>query len=370
MGEYEGRQYIVTELVDGGTLKTWAKEPRNWKQIVDLLTGVADALAAAHGSSILHRDVKPANILVAKNGYAKLADFGLAKLDERAPEDITRTIDEGATRPGIVVGTVAYMSPEQASGGKLDARSDVFSFGIVLYELLAGKRPFAGATDVELLHTIIRTEPQPLGEEIPAALRMIVEKALEKDPAERYQSMRELVVDLRRLARTTKTGAVAAVPAAPRPRRSWLWPAAVVLALAAGAGLMLLRKPHSAAPAIIRSQRLTDFVGVEEQPAVSPDGKWIAFIASDKGRRQVWLRSLGGGAPTLVTHDNADHEHPRWMPDSINLIYFSGAEKEGEPGTIWQVAAVGGTPRPLAASQGEGDVAIRCVALSGRRPGC
>src|SRR5207248_2286500 len=141
-----------------------------------------------------HRDIKPANILVAKNGYAKLADFGLAKLDENAhSSDSTLTITEGQTRPGMVVGTVAYMSPEQASGHKVDARSDIFSFSVVMYELLAGKRPFGGATDLEVLKTVIHGVASPLDESVPPALRALVEKALEKNPGERYQSMREMV---------------------------------------------------------------------------------------------------------------------------------------------------------------------------------
>ncbi|MBZ5632387.1 MAG: serine/threonine-protein kinase [Acidobacteriia bacterium] len=356
VGEFKGRQYLVTEFVDGGTLKDWCIEKRSWRQIVDLLTGVADGLAAAHAAAILHRDIKPANILVAKNGYAKLADFGLAKLDEDRPSDTTGTLTEGRTRPGVVLGTIAYMSPEQASGKKLDSRSDIFSFGAVLYELLAGKKPFSGASELELLKTVIHGTPHPLGEDVPLALRMVVEKALEKDPAERYQSMREVVVDLRRLARskTEETAREATVSAPQRP--SWPWAAAVVLALAAGVGVSRLWMPRPAAPVNIRVQRLTDFVGVEEQPAVSPDGKWVAFIAPDKGRRQVWVRLLGGGAPAPVTHDDADHEHPRWTPDSSSLIYFSGTAKEGEPGTLWEVAVVGGTPRPIASSNGEGDV--------------
>jgi len=206
-GEVEGRQYLVTEYVDGGTLKDWArplenKAHRTWREIVELLVGVADALSIAHGAGILHRDIKPANILITKSRYAKLADFGLAKLvDPPAADEAARTLTEKRTGPGVVVGTVAYMSPEQASGNPLDTRSDIFSFGVVLYELLAGRRPFKGATDLELLKTIVHGAPPPLGEEIPLALSMAVEKALEKDPAERYQSMRELVVDLRRLVR-------------------------------------------------------------------------------------------------------------------------------------------------------------------------
>jgi serine/threonine protein kinase/Tfp pilus assembly protein PilF len=201
-GEFEGRQYLVTEFIDGGTLKDWARaEKRNWRQTVELLTNVADGLAAAHAAGVMHRDIKPANILVAKNGYAKLADFGLAKLTDTTPEDVTRTLAVEPTRPGMIVGTIAYMSPEQASGGPLDARSDIFSFGVVLYELLAGRRPFTGASDLVVLQTIIHGAPRALPEDVPAALRAVVEKALEKDPADRYQSMRELVVDLRRLLR-------------------------------------------------------------------------------------------------------------------------------------------------------------------------
>src|SRR5215831_18991896 len=201
--EFEGQQYLVTEFVDGGTLSDWVKaEKRSWRQVVELLVGVADGLATAHGAGITHRDIKPANILVAQNGYAKLADFGLAKLTDPKSEDITvRTLSGEPTHLGMILGTIAYMSPEQASGRTVDARSDIFSFGVVLYELLAGRRPFEGATDLERLQTIIHGTAAPLVEDVPDALRMVVEKALEKQPSDRYQSMRELVIDLRRLTR-------------------------------------------------------------------------------------------------------------------------------------------------------------------------
>ncbi len=232
-GEVDGRQYLVTEFVDGGTLRDWARaEKRGWAQIVELLVGVADGLAAAHDAGILHRDIKPANILVARNGYAKLADFGLAKLAAGSEGEITRTATEHATGPGLAIGTIAYMSPEQAAGKTLDARSDIFSFGLVLYELLAGQRPFAGANDLELMQNIIHGTPQPLSAEIPVALRGIVEKALEKDPAHRYQSMRDMVVDLRRLMRPS--GETTA-PVAPRRRTiAWALIAATVVLLIAG----------------------------------------------------------------------------------------------------------------------------------------
>ena len=189
-GDFAERQYLVTEFIDGVTLKEWAQaETRNWQQIVELLTGVADGLATAHAAGILHRDVKPANILVAKNGYAKLADFGLAKFHDPSGRGTEpRTVD-GLTRRGMILGTTDYMSPEQASGRPLDARSDIFSFGAVLYQLLAGKQPFRGETDLDVLEAIAHATPDPLGPDIPLPLRMIVEKMLEKDVAKRYQSM-------------------------------------------------------------------------------------------------------------------------------------------------------------------------------------
>jgi len=232
-GEYEAQQYLVTEFVDGGTLRNWTSaERRDWRQIVELLVGMADGLATAHEAGILHRDVKPENILISRSGYAKLADFGLAKLADGTPGgDATRTLTEHGTRPGVAVGTIAYMSPEQATGKPLDARTDIFSFGVVLYEALSGRRPFAGANDLELLQTIIHGSPQPLPPEVAASLRNVVEKALEKNPGNRYQSMRDMVVDLRRLLRSS---AETATPPKTRGLSHWKWAAAVAALLVAG----------------------------------------------------------------------------------------------------------------------------------------
>ena len=198
VGEHMGRDYLVTELVDGGTAEDWANPappaPRpSWRQIVELCAGVADGLAAAHTAEILHRDVKPTNVLVSRSGHAKLADFGLAKPMTDSPLHAART------RTGLVAGTADYMSPEQALGQPLDARSDVFSFGVLLYELLTGRRPFGGAAELDRLQAIVDGAFTPLPAELPEALRSIVEKSLEREPADRYQSMRELVVDLRRV---------------------------------------------------------------------------------------------------------------------------------------------------------------------------
>jgi serine/threonine protein kinase/tetratricopeptide (TPR) repeat protein len=221
-GEYEGRQYLITEYVDGGTLRQWARRPRGWQAIVELLIGVADGIAVAHEAGILHRDIKPENVLLAKNGYAKLADFGIAKLLETDPlaDDPYAVLssDQHSTR----VGTAAYMSPQQLQGQPLDARSDVYSFGLTLYELLAGRRAFADATDPSAPRTLA-----PLPAELPVELRTVIGKALEPAPENRYQTMRDLVVDLRRLVRRSEVdnGAI----------RPWWWRSLGYAAALAGA---------------------------------------------------------------------------------------------------------------------------------------
>src|SRR5499427_165473 len=184
-GEYQERQYLITEYVDGGTLRQWAAQPRGWQQIVELLIGVADGIAAAHEAGILHRDIKPENILLAKNGYAKLADFGLAKLLEVDPlaDDAFEGLKAGDN--STLIGTAAYMSPEQAQGRPLDARSDVYSFALVLHELLSGTRPLA---DGDARSRGGAYAAAPLGEAVPAPLRAIVAKALEPEPTDRYQT--------------------------------------------------------------------------------------------------------------------------------------------------------------------------------------
>jgi TolB-like protein len=229
-GDIDGLLYLCTEFVDGGTLTEWAAAGRRtWQQVVELLVGVADGLAAAHDAGILHRDIKPLNILVTTSGYAKLADFGLATLSDTISADqATRTVDTSRTQGGAIAGTIAYMSPEQTEGRRLDARSDVFSFGVVLYELLAGRRPFDGKSDVAVFHAITHDAPAPLPAELPQALRSIVEKALEKDPADRYQSMREVVVDLRKLVRHSASN-VAAPVAVAKSSRIWVAIAAILL---------------------------------------------------------------------------------------------------------------------------------------------
>ena len=256
-----------------------------------------------------------------------------------------------------MVGTVAYMSPEQASGKPLDARSDIFSFGIVLYELLAGRRPFGGRSDLELLNNIAYSSPQPLTANVPLGLRLIVEKALAQDPAERYQSMRELTIDLRRARMRGDDPDTSVANGAVSRRGTWVGASLlVVLAIGAVLGRWLVI-PAGARSGDVQLQRITDFAGTEEHPAISPDGKAVAFVApAADGRRQLWVRLLAGGEALQITRDDADHAHPRWTPDSSALVYFAGATKDGAPGALWEISALGGTPRRIASAQGEGDV--------------
>ncbi|MGH9385776.1 MAG: protein kinase domain-containing protein [Vicinamibacterales bacterium] len=349
-GEFESRQYLVTELVDGGTLKDWATaEKRTWRQIVELLVGVADGLAAAHAAGITHRDIKPTNILVARNGYAKLVDFGLAKLTEGAALETTNAQTTEGTRAGLIVGTVAYMSPEQASGRQVDARSDIFSFGIVLYELLAGWRPFAGAAELEVLKTIIHGAPQPLADDLPAAIRAVVEKALEKDPSDRYQSMREMVVDLRRLGRLTGDSSSATAGRVGRAGSGgnlmWIATAAGVAALLA-AGVVVFRSRTPAAPARPEYTQLTNFADSATSPALSPDGRMLAFIRGEgtfTSRGQIYVKLLPNGEPVQLTNDDLNKMGPRFSPDGARIAYTSvGRASRYE---TWVVPVLGGQPR-------------------------
>ena len=323
-GEVDGQQYLVTEFVDGGTLEDWSRaEQRSRRQIIDLLVGVGDGLAAAHAAGILHRDIKPGNILVATNGYAKLADFGLAKLDEHANSDGARTMT-AQTRPGTIVGTLAYMSPEQASGKLLDARSDIFSFGVVLYELLAQRRPFRGATDLEILQTIIHGIPEPLDAAVPFELRLVAEKALEKDPAERYQTMRDLVVDLKRVQRRSSANTAIESEPGERSRGAWKWAvvAGTVAALLAG-GFVLSRRETAPPPwqnplANATFTRLTDFQGSEFDAAISADGKWVAFVSDRAGPFDIWLSQIGSGRFVNLTQGAEPN-----LRTSIKVVGFS-----------------------------------------------
>ncbi|HKH74027.1 MAG TPA: protein kinase [Vicinamibacterales bacterium] len=281
IGEIDGRPYLVTEFVDGGTLRAWIRSgARTWRQVVDLLAGVADGLAAAHSAGIVHRDVKPDNVLISKHGYAKLADFGLARLLEPVAAPPTTPTDTAVgTQAGMIVGTIGYMSPEQTAGKSADVRSDIFSFGVVLYEALSGRQPFAGASDLEVLQRVQHQTAEPLGEDMPPALRVVVEKALEKDPADRYQSMRDVFVDLRRL---TRQNIETRAPVTRSRRRVAMTVAAIVIIALGGAVLWQMRPATTVEAPRIRSLAVLPLQNLSRDPDQEffSDGATEALISN------------------------------------------------------------------------------------------
>jgi Tol biopolymer transport system component len=345
-GEFEGRQYLVTELVDGGTLREWARTgTRSWLQIVELLTGVADGLSTAHQAGILHRDVKPENILITRSGYAKLADFGLAKLAEDPALTAGPTQTELRTRAGVVVGTVAYMSPEQAMGRPLDARSDVFAFGVVLYEAIVGRHPFSGP-DVQ--RAIIQSPPVTLPDRVPLPLRMLIEKALEKDPDDRFLSMRDVVVDLRRLMRQAPDSAVAVDSPSARARSlRRVAPLIMLTGVALAVAIAVWRPwggidesdPLAAAP-------LVTVRGVQRYPSFSPAGDYVTFTwtGPKQDNQDVYVQQVGVGSPLRLTADPANDYNPVWSPDGRSIAFLRGGEGRSE---VRLIPPLGGPERRL-----------------------
>ncbi len=294
IGEVDGTVYIAMELVEGKTLRELvaSSEPLPTKRLLDLAVQIADGLAKAHSAGIVHRDLKPENVMVSKDGFAKILDFGLAKLTEAASQvqSVLPTAIAAPTEPGTVMGTAGYMSPEQASGQAVDFRSDQFALGSILYEMAAGRRAFERKTGAETLVAIIREEPEPLQQaapKAPAPVRWIVERCLAKDPEERYASTKDLARDLKsvrdHLTETSLSGGLEAAEPAKAPRRRWLAPA--ILAFAAGAGIALFAA-HSLGlfvpdPPVF--QRLTYRRGAIVTARFAPDGNSVIYGAAWDG---------------------------------------------------------------------------------------
>ena len=322
---------LVLELVEGDTLEDLLhnrtrRGPLPIADAIVIARQIADALDAAHEKGIIHRDLKPANIKIRPDGVVKVLDFGLGRGTQGSDSDqYDPTITSGGTIPGTVLGTSAYMSPEQARGLALDKRTDIWAFGCVLYEMLTGVRAFAGDTLSDTIVRVLGSEPEwkQLPRETPPAIRRLLRRCLEKDVSRRLRDIGDARLDLEE----------AQEPDAEESGAS---------------------SPRRAAPDI-HFERLTDAVGMAGSPALSPDGKMVAFVAMADGRRHIWIRLRAGGSPLQLTRDKADHDDPRWMPDSSALIYYTPSERS-PTGAISQIAALGGTPRRLTQALGSGDV--------------
>ena len=351
VGTHEGTPYLVTELLEGSSLRIrLIAGPLPSRKATEYGVQIAHGLAAAHDKGVVHRDLKPDNVFICRDGRAKILDFGLAKLTLPESNDATVTSFErlDQTGSGIVLGTAGYMSPEQVRGEKADSRSDIFSFGVVLYEALSGQRAFQGATAADRASAILKEDPTDLrssGRLISAALERIVRRCLEKDPRQRFESARDLAFHLETLSTESETGAQPRGPAK-KSSISWMVPVLVVLAAVLGAW-WYIAKFHATPVTPVTFLRLTDFAGLEETPAISPDGKSVAFVSDNAGPRQIFIRLLAGGPPLQVTHDSGAHLEPRWSQDSASVIYYTPPSEGETQGTLWEVSALGGAPRRL-----------------------
>jgi serine/threonine protein kinase len=397
-----GRDYLVMEYVAGKTLD--ALIPRSGMRLGELLKiaiQIAEGLSKAHGAGIIHRDLKPSNIMVSDDGLVKVLDFGLAKLTERGPvseDDATRTI-RPKTEDGTVMGTAAYMSPEQAEGKPLDARSDIFSFGAVLYEAATGQRAFPGDSQAAILAAVLGKDPKPLTEAapgVPKDFERVVLRCLRKEPGKRQQHMTDVKVLLEELKEESESGKHAQpVQALKGSRRRWSLLAAVaaLAIIAGGAGLWLSRSHDKQSPPDVIP--LTTFAGSEDWPSFSPDGNQVAFSwngekednwdlyvkmigsatalrlttgatpdvcsAWSPDGRQIAFVKLGdrpgiysisplGGPEQKIMDFNADFGATSWSPDGRFLVvskFYRQVKPEPGAGTLFLVPAQGGEPRPI-----------------------
>ncbi|MCU1246893.1 MAG: hypothetical protein JWN02_2803 [Acidobacteria bacterium] len=336
-------RFLAMELVEGETLAVWARRTRDRRRKIEAMAGVADGLARAHGRGIIHRDLKPDNIMIARGGYPKILDFGIAKLTESLPSR------QGDTAPDALLGTAAYMSPEQAERRPLDHRSDIFAFGSVLYEVVTGAAAFRRDGTVDTLHAITHENP-PL-QELDPALARIIRRCLAKSPDDRYHSMRDVALDLRELS-----GAGQRPPIQPPAHMFLLALLAAVVILAVAA--VLIRRwqeedggPSMAAPlppARTNMQRITNS-GKTFCGAVSPDGRFVAYSAVTGTEQSLWVKQIATGTSVRLHAPAAGYYSAVAFSPDGEYIYYGWATR-GEPNVVdlFRVSAIGGEARTIA----------------------
>ena len=354
IGEENGVRFIAMERVEGSTLRTLLADGRlPLNRSLEILAQVADAVAAAHAAGIVHRDLKPENIMVSRDGFAKVLDFGLAKLQpDTILEEHDSTTMMRMTETGTVLGTVGYMSPEQVQGKPADARSDIFSFGCILYEAIAGRRAFRASTSIDTLHRIVHDEPQPLREIMPGLspeILRIVRKTMAKDPDERYHSAKDLALDLRMLLRDGSTAVPVRAVDGQRRTASPVWALAIaaILLAAVAAGFLFWRRASSSPPRLVTAFHRITAKGNLTSIRVSPDGRFLAYAQDDDGTVSLWVRQLATGEDLqIVPRLSGSILGCTFTPDSNAIVYALRSELEPR-GAFYRVATIGGAPQRI-----------------------
>jgi len=354
----EDTTFIAMELIEGSKLSDLlARERPSTSRATAMAIEVLEGLSSAHEKGIVHRDLKPANLMVTENGHIKIIDFGLAKLVERVPsvndaDSDAQTKVKGDTQEGQVLGTVAYMSPEQARGETVDNRTDLFAFGIVFYEMLTGETPFRGSSAVETMSAIIHQPASPVSRSVKGplaeALSRIVERCLEKDPGDRFQTAKDLLSEVRRVKRDSESGARVAGGSAALGKRSvpgWAVLGLVAFAVGVFSLLHLLSGP-APLPRFTHPIQVTSAVGVEERPSWSPDGQTLAYESNQAGNWDIWVTQVGSGQHLNRTEDHeGDDRYPSWSPDGREIAFIS--QRDGGGGA-YLMSPLTGSPRKLA----------------------